>query len=68
MTAESKRPSHEVFHIEGEGKKAFWTKIGGAWSHDDGDGFTISLSCLPLNGRLVVRKPKKDDKQKDDAR
>lgn len=30
MTTESKRPSHEVFHIEGEGKKAFWTKIGGA--------------------------------------
>ncbi|MGO6982530.1 hypothetical protein [Rhizobium leguminosarum] len=68
MTTESNRPSHEVFHVEGEGKKAFWTKIGGAWSHDDGDGFTISLSCLPLNGRLVVRKPKKDEEQKDDAR
>lgn len=52
------RPSHAVYIVEGEGESAFWTKIGAAWSHEDGDGFNLQLSCLPLTGRLVIRKPK----------
>lgn len=55
----TQRP-HGVFVVEGEGDKAFWTKIGAAWAHDDGKGFNIQLSCLPLNGRLVIREPKAD--------
>jgi hypothetical protein len=27
----------------------------------DGKGFNIKLSCLPLNGRLVVREPKAEE-------
>jgi len=57
------RPSLAVYVVEGEGDKAFWTRIGGAWTHDDGEGFNITLSALPLNGRLVVRKPKQDDRE-----
>ena len=68
MTTESNKPSHAVYHVEGEGKKAYWTKIGAAWSHEDGEGFNIQLTCLPMNGRLVVRKPKADENQKGDAR
>ena len=56
----SPRP-HAVYVVEGEGDKAFWTKIGAAWAHEDGKGFNISLTCLPLNGRLVVREPKSDE-------
>lgn len=52
------RPSHSVFVVEGEGESAYWTKIGAAWSHEDGKGFNISLTCLPMNGRLVIREPK----------
>jgi hypothetical protein len=37
------------------GHNAFWTKIGAAWPHQDGKGFNIQLSCMPMNGRLVVR-------------
>ena len=51
---------HGVFVVEGEGDKAFWTKIGAAWMHQDGKGFNIQLSCIPLNGRLVIREPKTD--------
>ena len=51
---------HAVYVVEGEGDKAFWTKIGAAWEHQDGKGFNIQLSCMPLNGRLVVREPKAD--------
>jgi hypothetical protein len=38
----SNRPTHAVYVAEGEGDNAFWTKIGAAWSHDDGDGFNIT--------------------------
>ncbi|AXK79654.1 hypothetical protein DW352_03450 [Pseudolabrys taiwanensis] len=48
---------YAVYVVEGEGD-AFWTKIGAAWPHEDGEGFNIQLSAVPLNGRLVVRKPK----------
>lgn len=52
------RPTYGVYQVE-EGKgdrKGFWTKVGAAWPHDKGDGFSIKLTCLPLDGRLVVRK------------
>ncbi|MDF0523384.1 hypothetical protein P0R31_40135 [Bradyrhizobium yuanmingense] len=47
-----------VYVVDGEGDKAFWTKIGAAWPHEDGKSFNIQLSCLPFNGRLVLRDPK----------
>jgi hypothetical protein len=55
------RPTHAVFSVEGEGDNAFWTKIGAAWAHEDGKGFSITLSCLPVNGRLTLREPKQDE-------
>ena len=59
-------PTHELFSvIRREGSdKAIWHKVGGCWPHDDGDGFTVRLDYLPLNGgELVMRKwkPKPDD-------
>lgn len=48
-------PSHGVFVIEGEGEKAHWTKVGAAWPHQDGNGFNITLSAVPLSGRIVLR-------------
>lgn len=52
---------HAVYVVEGEGDNAFWTKIGVAFEHQDKRGFNIQLSCLPLNGRLVVREPKAEE-------
>lgn len=57
-TPVTNRPTHAVYVIEGEGDKAFWTKVGAAWPHEDGEGFNLQLTALPLNGRLVIRKPK----------
>lgn len=54
----SNRPTHAVYVVEGEGENAFWTKVGAAWAHDDSEGFSITLTAIPLTGRLVVRKPK----------
>ncbi|WP_281434764.1 hypothetical protein [Rhizobium sp. ZX09] len=36
--------------------------MGAAWPHEKGDGFSIKLTCLPLDGRLVVRKLDANDK------
>jgi hypothetical protein len=43
----------------GEGKKAIWTRVGAAWPHESGKGFTILLSALPIGDRIVLTEPKK---------
>lgn len=52
----SNRPSHGVYVVEGE--NSFWTKVGAAWPHQDGRGFNIQLTAVPLAGRLVIREAK----------
>jgi hypothetical protein len=52
---DGKAPTHGVFVVEGDGKDAYWTRIGAAWAHQDGEGFNVRLSALPVSGRLVVR-------------
>jgi len=65
-----KQPSHKVFTVrdsEEKGGKAFWTRIGTAWAHGDGEGFNIALDALPVNGRIVLRAftEEEDDKADD---
>jgi hypothetical protein len=45
---------------ESNGKK-YWTRIGAAWPHDDGQGFNLQLEALPLDGKIVLRTPKSDE-------
>ena len=55
------KPTHLVYHVTGRGeqdneeKRGFWTKIGAAWPHKDGKGFTVLVETMPLNGRLILR-------------
>jgi hypothetical protein len=42
-------------------KPAIWTRIGAAWPHDNGKGFTIELEAFPVDGRLVLTEPKQDE-------
>jgi hypothetical protein len=65
MTQEKKQPSHDVFVVTGEGKDAYWTKVGAAWENRDGLGYNLQLSALPLDGKLTMRfiKEKDDDKK-----
>lgn len=52
----SKAPTHIAYQVrDREGKKAFWTRIGSAWAHQDGNGFNIQLECVPLDGRITLR-------------
>ena len=56
-TAGSKAPTHVAYQVrDRDGKKGFWTRIGSAWPHTDGNGFNIQLDGLvPLDGRITLR-------------
>jgi hypothetical protein len=44
-----------VEEYEGNGKTGKrWTKIGAAFPHKEGIGFSIELKAFPIDGRLVV--------------
>ncbi len=55
--SQNRKPTHDVLHVKGEGKSAYWTKIGAAWAHDDQGGLNLSLDFMPVggDGRLVIR-------------
>lgn len=57
-TAPKNIPSHGVFVVENDGPAAFWTRIGVAWTHADGQGFNIQLTAIPVGGRIVLRAKK----------
>jgi hypothetical protein len=42
----------------GEGQEDWWTPIGAAFPHGDGDGYNIILQTIPLDGKIVLRPPK----------
>ncbi len=55
-TSTSKAPSHVAYHVrDREGKKSYWTRIGSAWAHADGQGFNVQLEVVPLDGRITLR-------------
>ena len=52
----SKAPSHVAYHVRNrEGGEGFWTRIGSAWPHADGNGFNIQIETVPLDGRITLR-------------
>lgn len=57
-----KLPSMIAWHVtEGRDRK-FWTRIGAAWDHEDGEGLNLKLDLLPVSGgKIVLRAPKADD-------
>lgn len=50
-------PAFLAWHVTQRGEKSFWNKVGAAWPHKDGQGFTIQLEVVPINGRIVLRHP-----------
>jgi hypothetical protein len=52
----SKAPSHVAYQVrDREGQKGIWTRIGAAWAHADGKGFSVQLEVVPLDGRISLR-------------
>lgn len=62
QAAEAKGPDFIAFHVSGDGKKGYWTRIGAAWKHKDGEGMNLQIDLVPLGGgRIVLRTPKAGD-------
>jgi hypothetical protein len=52
-------PSHRFYAVTKNGKRNHWQPIGAIWPHADGEGFSVQLDYLPLNGaEIVIRKLK----------
>jgi len=43
----------------GEGQPDRWTDLGVAFHNKDTDTYTVQLDAVPLNGKLVLYKPKR---------
>jgi hypothetical protein len=59
----SNKPSLYAYAVKerGRNQKSIWTRIGAAWPHEKGKGFTIELEAFPIDGRLVLTEPKADE-------
>ena len=56
--SKSKAPSHIAYHVrDTKTGDAHWTRIGSAWQHADGKGFSILIETMPLDGRVSLRTP-----------
>ena len=59
----SKKPTLIAYTVRQRGKtqSPTWTRVGAAWPHGSGTGFSIELEAYPVNGRLVLLEPKADE-------
>lgn len=60
MSTDTKSPSLYAYTVTKTNRpddKGYWLKIGAAWPHKSGTGFTIKLDALPLAGEIVLRPP-----------
>lgn len=66
----SNKPTLYAYAVKDRGKnqKAIWTRIGAAWSHEKGTGFTIELEAFPVDGRIILTPPKADEAQEGGAK
>lgn len=70
-TTQKREPTPPVliaYHVTERGEKSFWSRIGAAWDHKDGEGFTVELELLPATGgRIVLRPPLPESENGDEA-
>ncbi|MBH5372257.1 hypothetical protein [Bradyrhizobium glycinis] len=52
------KPAYEAFVVDETGNSPYWTKVGAAWQHEDGEGLNVSLAAgIAVSGKLVLRAP-----------
>ena len=50
-----KTPTHIAYQVRDSKQKDYWTRIGAAWAHNDGKGFSLQLECAPRDGKVTLR-------------
>lgn len=52
----SKGPSHIAYQVrDGAEGTSHFNRIGSAFAHQDGQGFSLILDSVPVNGRVTLR-------------
>lgn len=55
---ESRSPAFIAWQVDEKGEKSVWTRIGVAWEHKDGEGYSLELDRPPANtGRIILCYP-----------
>jgi hypothetical protein len=54
-------PALIAWYVAERGEQRFWTRIGAAWNHLDGEGMTVRLDLMPPGGEIVLRVPKQPE-------
>lgn len=53
QTPKSNRPTHGAYIVRKGNSGNFWDRIGAAWIHRDGQGFSLDLDALPAKGQRI---------------
>jgi hypothetical protein len=56
--AAPKAPDFVAYHVLTKGEKTFWNRVGASWLHHDGNGMSLQLETVPVDGRIVLRAPR----------
>jgi hypothetical protein len=65
-TPTSKRPDLVAYVVTKRGDKAYYHRIGAAWSNTKG-GCKVRLEALPVSGELLLLPPRQGEDAGDDA-
>ena len=57
-----------LYFIKREGKDDYWLNLGVCFAHDDGEGFNLLLQALPIDGKIVLRTYKDEEKKNQSIR
>jgi len=58
MSEENRKapPTHHAYQVStGKDGQGYFNRVGAAFAHRDGKGYTVCLESLPLNGRVTLR-------------
>ena len=55
------RPVFRAMTIERRKSGDYFHEVGAAWPTREGNGYTVQLYALPLDGKLVLLPPRTDD-------
>lgn len=63
MTNSNNKPTHRAYTVknfkDGKGEdRSRWLEIGTVFPHSDGEGFDVVLEAVPVDGRVIIRRPK----------
>jgi len=50
----------DAYAVRKNGEKSYFTKIGVAFAHAKGGGFTVDLTAYPVGNTIVLFPPKSD--------